>query len=220
MERLDAPVLRHRWLVLAAWLVLLVASAAAASGLSDLLTNRFTLPGTETRARRDDPARTTSARSPTGSFTLVVARRAGPAAALVAAARARPRARAAAELPTGRFVGVAAGLRPTSPRATIVSELAAGRREGPHRRACARRPGRFPARELYVTGQAAIEHDLEPVFVERPQGRRALHRDPDRAADPRLRLRDARLPAPVPVRRVSRSRRRSGSSGSSRTTWS
>ena len=39
--------IRLRWAVLAAWIVLLVAAGAASSGLSDLLTNRFVLPGAE-----------------------------------------------------------------------------------------------------------------------------------------------------------------------------
>ena len=41
--------IRWRWLVIAVWIVIVVASLAAASGLGDLLTNRFTLPGTDTR---------------------------------------------------------------------------------------------------------------------------------------------------------------------------
>ena len=36
--------IRYRWWVIAIWTVLFLAGAYATSGLSDLLTNRFTLP--------------------------------------------------------------------------------------------------------------------------------------------------------------------------------
>ena len=48
MENLTRFVLRHRWAVLGAWIVLLVAAGAASSSLASLLTNRFLLPGTDT----------------------------------------------------------------------------------------------------------------------------------------------------------------------------
>ena len=39
--------IRRRWLVLGVWVAVVVASLAAAASLGDLLTNRFTLPGTD-----------------------------------------------------------------------------------------------------------------------------------------------------------------------------
>ena len=44
--------IRYRWCVAGIWAALFLVSGYAASGLSDLLTNRFTLPGTDT-ARAD-----------------------------------------------------------------------------------------------------------------------------------------------------------------------
>ena len=49
MERLTRVVLQHRLLVLGAWLAVFLVAGLAASQLSGLLTNRFTLPGTDTR---------------------------------------------------------------------------------------------------------------------------------------------------------------------------
>ena len=70
MERLTLVVLRFRWAVLAVWLVLLVAAGAAASGLTDLLTNRFTLPGTDT-AKVEHVLQQSFGQIPDGSFTVV-----------------------------------------------------------------------------------------------------------------------------------------------------
>ena len=50
VERVAAAVAgRHRILVLVAWGVVFLAAGAASSKLSDLLTNRFTLPGTDSQ---------------------------------------------------------------------------------------------------------------------------------------------------------------------------
>src|SRR5215218_9481762 len=45
-------VLRHRWIVLGAWLAVLLAGGAASSGLSKLLSNEFTVPGTDSEEAR------------------------------------------------------------------------------------------------------------------------------------------------------------------------
>ena len=47
MERWTWWVLQHRKTILALWIGLFVIGGWAASGLSSLLTNRFTLPGTD-----------------------------------------------------------------------------------------------------------------------------------------------------------------------------
>jgi putative drug exporter of the RND superfamily len=105
MERLTRLVLRHRWPVLAAWAVIFAASAVASSGLSDLLTNRFVLPDTDTH-RAEGILEDHFGQRSTGSFT-VVASGDGNAAALVSEVRLAAR-RAAAVLPTGRLVSVSA----------------------------------------------------------------------------------------------------------------
>src|SRR5918996_2281253 len=105
MERLTRLVLRHRLLVLAAWFVVFAVAGLAALQLSDLLTNRFTLPGTDTR-RAELILEEHFGQKSTGSFTIVVQSE-GRARALVPEAREAGR-RAAEVLPTSRLVAVQA----------------------------------------------------------------------------------------------------------------
>jgi RND superfamily putative drug exporter len=159
MEALTRFVLRHRWLVLSCWLLVFVVSGFASSRLADLLTNRFTLPGTDTR-RAEVILEDHFDQKSTGSFTIVVETD-GDARALVPDLR-RAAARAAHELPTARLVGVV----PVTDHvltAQIVSELEPADSKG-HTDDMRRAIGVIPDATVYVTGQAAIEHDLDPVF--------------------------------------------------------
>ena len=47
VARWARTMIRFRWAVLAVWLVAVIAAGSASAGLSDLLTNRFALPGSE-----------------------------------------------------------------------------------------------------------------------------------------------------------------------------
>ena len=71
MERLTRFVLRHRFAVLAAWAVAFVLVGWASSQLADLRTNRFTLPGTDTR-RAEVILEDHFGQKSTGSFTIAV----------------------------------------------------------------------------------------------------------------------------------------------------
>ena len=219
MERWTRTMIRYRWLVLAVWTVVLRSfRRAAMAGLADLLTNRFTLPGTDTH-RAETILEDHFGQKSTGSFTIVVAGRAGLGGSGSCPRSAARAARAAAELPTGR-----------SPASQPVSDAVVDARRSsrtssrPTRRAtpttCARPSGRSPARDVYVTGQAAIEHDLDPVFAHDLRSASSSSPIPIALADPRLRLRDARLPAPVPLRARRDPDDARRSSGSSRTSWS
>ena len=53
MARWARTMIRFRWAVLAVWVVAVLAAGAASSGLSDLLTNRFVLPGAESDKARN-----------------------------------------------------------------------------------------------------------------------------------------------------------------------
>jgi len=139
-------------------LVVLV-SMVAALGLSDLLTNRFVLPGSESE-RTADVLDDHFGRKPEGAFTLVVRGAPGSAHRLLPQLEQAAR-RATRELPTGRLAAV----QPVSDRlasATIVSELqpADAKRYTDDLRAAA---GTIPGARLWVTGQSAIEHDLQPI---------------------------------------------------------
>jgi RND superfamily putative drug exporter len=161
MERLTRVVLRRRWPVLAAWGAIFAVSAVASLGLSDLLTNRFILPGTDTH-RAELVLEERFGQRSTGSFTVVAAS-AGRAEVLVPRVREAAE-RAAAELPTGRLVSVLP-VTDDVVVAQIVSELEPADSKGRTDRMRAAL-GQIPGARLYVTGQAAIEHDLDPVFAE------------------------------------------------------
>ncbi|HEV3480319.1 MAG TPA: MMPL family transporter, partial [Gaiellaceae bacterium] len=151
--------IRLRWAVLGAWIVLLIIGGAAASGVSDLLTNRFVLPGAESE-QAGKILEESFGQKPEGSFSLVVQGKPGSAQTLIAPALAAAK-RAARELPTGKVVAV----RPVSDRvvsASIASELQPADAKG-HTEEMRAAAGGIPGARVYLTGQSAIESDLEPV---------------------------------------------------------
>jgi RND superfamily putative drug exporter len=152
-------VLRRKALVIGSWLVLFVLGGWAASGLSALLTNRFTLPGTDT-ARAEKILRDHFHQRSTGTF-LFVAKTHGDAKAIVPVL-ARAARRAATRLPTGRFAGARAVGNGVA-TSLIVSSLDPADSKN-HTAAMRSAAGTIPGATLYLTGQAAIEHDLDPVF--------------------------------------------------------
>ena len=162
MERWTRYVIRRRWIVVGTWAVVFVLSLAAMSGLADLLTNRFSLPGTDT-ARAEKILHDEFDQKTTGSFSVVVkAEEPGTARRLVRQVE-RAAEKAAAELPGGRVTAVV----PVSDDvvvASIASDLEAADAKGytDDMRAAA---GSIEGAELLVSGQAAIEHDLDPVFA-------------------------------------------------------
>ncbi|HXF97770.1 MAG TPA: MMPL family transporter [Gaiellaceae bacterium] len=159
MERLTRFVLRHRAAVAAVWTAAAALSTAPALALGERLTNRVTLPGTDAH-RAEAILENRFGQKSTGSF-LVVALARGRARELVPAVREAAR-RAARELPTGRLVAVAP-LGGDVVLARIASQLpppdAKGRTDD-MRRAL----GRIPGATVLLTGQAAVEHDLDPIF--------------------------------------------------------
>ena len=149
-------VLRFRWPVLAFWLVVLLLGGFASTRLSSLLSNTFTVPGTDSERARSILQEHFGDRSD-GEFLIVfraprtttdqVLR-----AAMVRGAREVPSGRAG---PLRRVDGVVYG--------TITSRLRLADAKGYtddvlH---ALRAP---PGVQAYVTGQAAIQHDLDPIF--------------------------------------------------------
>jgi putative drug exporter of the RND superfamily len=159
MERWAQSMIRFRWAVLAVWIVLVVVAGAASAGLSDLLTNRFVLPGAESE-KAAHVLEDHFGQKPEGAFSVVVQGRPGSAESLVAPTR-RAAARAANALETGQLVDVRA-VSGDVVSARIVSRLQPADAKGytDEMRAAA---GEIPGATLYVTGQSAVEHDLEPV---------------------------------------------------------
>jgi RND superfamily putative drug exporter len=166
MEGWTRWVLRHRWPVVAAWLLVLLAGGYSSTKLPALLSNTFTMPGTDSERARTILEEHYGDRSD-GSFTVVF-RVNRPD--LARESLQRELARAATKVPTGRA-------RPLAQAGDhilygdIVSTLDLADAKGytddilralPQRRAA----GRGGLLESYVTGQAAIQHDLDPVFDE------------------------------------------------------
>ncbi|MEI7760909.1 MAG: MMPL family transporter [Thermoleophilia bacterium] len=161
MERWTRFVLHHRFIALALWAATVAVAIVGSVRLSDLLTNRFTLPGTDSQ-RAEQILRDRFGQRSTGGFTLVVKSDVAPAATLLPEARAAA-VRATSELPTGRLVSVLP-VTDTVITAQIVSELQPADAKG-STAAMREAAGSIPGAQMYLTGQAATEYDLDPVFT-------------------------------------------------------
>ncbi len=158
-ERWTRGVLRRRTLVLAGWLAVLVVGAFASVDLPGRLATSFAVPGTESEQARTILAHHFGER-PDGVFTVVFRTKARDAAT-----RRRLRAElatAAKVVPTGHVQGAlrSGGGIVYGDIATTLDLQHAKAWTEPLRRALAAAGGP-PA---YVTGQPAIQHDLEPVL--------------------------------------------------------
>jgi RND superfamily putative drug exporter len=158
LESWTRAVLRFRLIVLACWLAVLVVGALSAARLPALLSNSLDVPGTDSEAAQTLLARHFHER-PDGTFTVVFPVRESSARAVRAlhrrlqdAARAVPGGHATA-LRTGD--GVVYGEVQT----TLDLQHAKGWTVALRR--ALRRPG-FPV--SYVTGEPAIQHDLDPIL--------------------------------------------------------
>jgi uncharacterized membrane protein YdfJ with MMPL/SSD domain len=159
MGRWSRMIIRFRWAVLAAWIVAVLAAGVASAGLSDLLTNRFVLPGAESE-KAAKVLEEHFGQKPEGSFSVVVQGAPGSAESLVTPTR-QAAARAAKALETGQLVEVRA-VSGSVVSARIVSQLQPADAKG-YTDAMREAAGKVPGATIYVTGQSAIEHDLEPV---------------------------------------------------------
>jgi len=162
MERWARRAVRLRRPLLGAWAVVVVAGAIAASRLSALQSNVFSVPGSDSEAVRSILERHFGDR-PDGSFTVVfeVPDSADPLL------RARLQAlvdRAARVVPSGRAQPLLAGGRHVL-YGDVVSTLSLSQAkryaDDLHR---ALRPP--PGTRAYVTGAAAIQAGLDPIFSE------------------------------------------------------
>jgi uncharacterized membrane protein YdfJ with MMPL/SSD domain len=152
-------VLRLRWPILGLWLVVLLAGGYASSKVSPLLSNTFTVPGTDSERARHILEQHFGDRSD-GEFLVVYEIREG--AAGVSLRLERSLREAAKAVPTGQ----ATGLRDTGEGVvygSILSTLnladAKNYTDDIRRRLVAP-----PGVDAYVTGQPAIQHDLDPIF--------------------------------------------------------
>ncbi|HEX6490850.1 MAG TPA: MMPL family transporter [Gaiellaceae bacterium] len=161
MEAWTRFVLRHRRAVLLGWLVVLVAGFLAFRQLSPLLSNTFTVPGTDSERARSILQAHFGDRSD-GSFTIVFSVR-DAAAPTTRVRLQRALERAAARLPSGQ----ARRLVPAGRHVLygdVISTLNLAQAKGYTERLLHALPhGRGVA--SYVSGPAAIQHDLDPIFA-------------------------------------------------------
>jgi trehalose monomycolate/heme transporter len=154
--------LRHRWPILAAWLAVLLVGGYATVNISKLLSNTFTVPGTDSERVRSVLQHEFGDRSD-GSFTVVFAldRRADP----VTIASLQQRMDAAARVvPSGRAQRLRSATA-TLLYGDVVSTLNFADAKG-YTDDLLDALGQPPGGHVYVTGAAAIQHDLDPIFAQ------------------------------------------------------
>jgi RND superfamily putative drug exporter len=157
MARWTRSVIRHRRPIIAAWVVLLVLGGAAAANLGDLLTNRFSVPGSDSERGLDLLKDRLHQRSD-GAFTVVAQGPVGPAPVEAAArrgARVLPDGRAGAVLRAGENV-VYAQIQ------TSLENQDAQEKTPAVRKAI----GSVPGAKTYLTGFPALNHDTQPIYNE------------------------------------------------------
>jgi putative drug exporter of the RND superfamily len=162
MERWTRWMLRYRWVVVAAWLVVLVGGGWSSSRLSALLSNTFTMPGTDSERARTILKDHYGDRSD-GAFTIVFRVR-DSADPRQRALLQRRMAAAATLVPSGRAQPLVAGGQHVF-YGDISSTLDLAKAKGYTDDILAKLPQGGGVRS-YVTGQAAIQHDLDPIFDE------------------------------------------------------
>jgi RND superfamily putative drug exporter len=157
MARWTRSVIRHRRPIIAAWIVLFVLGAAAAANLGDLLTNRFSVPGSDSERGLDLLKERLHQRSD-GAFTLVVRGHASPAA-VEAAAR-----RGARVLPDGR-----AGPPLSASNNVLYAQIETSleNQDSQEKTPAVRKAiGSVPGAKTYLTGFPALNHDTQPIYNE------------------------------------------------------
>ena len=167
MERWTRFVLRHRWPVVAVWVAVVLTGGVLSSGLSKLLSNEFTTPGTDSEEVRSLLSDKFGQRDD-GSFLIVFRvedssdpeTRAGLEAALERGATAVEGGRAQPLQTAGSNVIFSTIGSPLE--LTKAKEATAEVRE-----AIGQSPGVQAARaEAFVSGTPAIQADLDPIFEE------------------------------------------------------
>jgi uncharacterized membrane protein YdfJ with MMPL/SSD domain len=162
MERWTRWMLRYRWVVVTAWLVVLVGGVWSSSRLSALLSNTFTMPGTDSERARTILKEHYGDRND-GAFTIVF-RVPDSADARKRGLLQQRMAAAATLVPSGRAQPLVAGGSHVL-YGDITSTLDLAKAKGYTDDLLAKLPQDGGVRS-FVTGQAAIQHDLDPIFDE------------------------------------------------------
>ena len=158
MARWTLSVIRHRKAIIAAWIALFLVGGVAAAGLGDLLSNRFSVPGSDAERGLTLLKDHMHERSD-GAFTLVVQGQGRPPERGAVAAAAR---RAARAIEGGR----AGAIQRASPTVAYVQistplENEDAAKETPTLRKAI---GSVPGATTYLTGYPALNHDTQPIY--------------------------------------------------------
>src|ERR1039458_6435927 len=151
-------VLRLRLIVLACWLAVLFVGALSAARLPALLSNSLAVPGTDSEAAQTILARHFHER-PDGTFTVVFVVRKPSARALRALQRRLQDA--ARAVPGGHAMALRKGEGIVYGEVATTLDLQHAKGWTVALRRALRKPG-LPA--SYVTGEPAIQHDLDPIL--------------------------------------------------------
>jgi uncharacterized membrane protein YdfJ with MMPL/SSD domain len=154
--------IRYRWAIVALWLVILVAGGWSSSKLSALLSNTFTMPGTDSERARTILREHYGDRSD-GAFTVVF-RVPSSADPQLRARLQRRLVQAADVVPSGQARPLSVGNEHVL-YGDIVSTLDLAKAKG-YTDDILRKLPQGGGAESFVTGQAAIQHDLDPIFNE------------------------------------------------------
>ena len=158
MARWTLSVIRHRKAIIAAWIALFVVGGAAAANLGDLLSNRFSVPGSDAERGLTLLKDHMHERSD-GAFTLVVQGQGAPPDRLAVAAAARR----AADAIKGGSPGAIQQASPTVAYVQISTPLEnqdAAKQTPKLRKAI----GAVPGARTYLTGYPALNHDTQPIY--------------------------------------------------------
>jgi RND superfamily putative drug exporter len=152
-------VLRFRWPIVGLWAAVIVAGGYATVNLSPLLSNTFTVPGTDSERARMILQDHFGDRSD-GEFLVIYKVRRGSTAPLPSLERStRDGAKAVPGGTATRLRAVGSGVVYGS----ILSRLNLAKAKG-YTDDVLRRLRPPPGVVAYVSGQAAIQHDLDPIF--------------------------------------------------------
>jgi RND superfamily putative drug exporter len=158
MARWTRSVIRHRRPIIAIWLVLLVVGAAGAANLGDLLSNRFSVPGSDAE-RGLDILKDRMHERGDGAFTLVVQGTNGkpdPAAVQAAAQRGARAVRGGRASAVQQASANVLYVQITTP----LENQDASKKTPDVREAI----GTVPGARTYLSGFPAINHDTQPIY--------------------------------------------------------
>jgi uncharacterized membrane protein YdfJ with MMPL/SSD domain len=158
MAHWTRAVIRRRKAIIAAWIALFLVGGAAAANLGDLLSNRFSVPGSDAERGLTLLKDHLNERSD-GAFTLVAVGEGGPPDRAAVAAAAQ---RAARAIKGGR-VGATQQASPTVVYVQISTPLENddASKETPKLR---RAIGTVAGAKTYLTGFPALNHDTQPIY--------------------------------------------------------